>query len=300
MTRQPAPRRIFSAISRTRTGKALIQLGETRAISAQTVETEAAFKAELSKAKYFRRRSRHEEALTRFRRALLVSPTESHTWVDYGHAGINCGRPSLAYEAFLNALELHPRNVGALEMANDLAPKLGLTPVETRRLLSNASKHAVADKPARHLELLDFFIPHGTPLPAEVFEKTTNTSARALFALQVNEDADNSALKSLAEPDRTAVLARFYLLRGRYSAAEKALNKLTPEAIPVNTLRRMARRLSNAGNHQKVKFSARHLLRANRHDKWARQKLESAEASYRTSSAASEKRTLLDSGFPLP
>lgn len=284
---------------RTRPGRELIRTGEQRERWTHLKELTDQYRSEVAKAKYFRSRSRHNDALTRFRRALLVDPTQTSTWVDYGYTAINVGRAPLAYEAFLNALELDPSNTNAIEMVFDLAPRIGASRIEPKRYLIKAARD-LQGKDSRHLDLLDFLIPFGVTADNSVFSRSRDQKARALYALHSDEGAENAALDDLPADQRIEIQAAFFLLRGRYTAADRILSKVPAPNLPTKTLRRTARRLTASDQHQKAMMVTRYLLKADSADQWAQSKMRSSEERYRQSSASSEKRELLTNGFPLP
>lgn len=271
-----------------------------REIQEQADRRNSEFEAHLNAAKGFRSRKNHQDAIVRFRRALRVDPNRPQTWIDYGHSALALSWTSLAHEAFQNALEIDPTNIRALEIYIDTAAALKMPRRRTKQIVRTAMLSGPND-PQTVLNLLDFAIPLGLAPKSTDARSPATSKADALIALNTfGEDSLNAVARDMDESTRRDLLIRLYLLRGRYTAAEKLLAKTRIDSYPIDTMRRTMKRLDYQNRHQPAKMLASRLIKAKPDDRLAKARWDHAEAAYRTSAAGVEKQSLLRSGFPFP
>lgn len=214
----------------------------------------------------------HSTALRLYREAIREYPKDSLLWMSFAQRLQQSNRYDLAYYAYTNSVEIDPGNFEALEHFIEMAADRNDTGL-TSRVLSGL-KFSIESRQNRHRRSLDFAIPYKL---VEVLDYvamfTDDEVARAVVQLQnTNGDAE---LNNLNETQIAKAHSIFSLARGRRSDALNSMAQLTPEEIPMESLRLAIRRDLRRGKNKGAEKLLREYLRVRPEDAWAKSKIKS-------------------------
>lgn len=216
---------------------------------------------------------KRDSALDLLRRTLRSSPDDSLTWMSYAYRLQDAGQYDRAYEAFINAVEIDPGNLAALEHFIDMARMRGETARITYVLERLGS--ALRNKRHRHQLALSFAIPYKVESALDVIASGGDPIAEAIVALQ-RSDGDQAveAFSSLPEQDQKRALAIWALARGRRDTAINAIRELPHDLAPGSSLRVAIRRDLYRSQMKGAQRLLKEYMRLNPNDSWAKSKLQ--------------------------
>lgn len=232
-----------------------------------------------------------EAARDHLRRALRWNPNDSLTWMSYGHRLQALAEYDLAYEAYLNAVEIDAGNFPALEQFLDMAGFRG----EKKRiaLVLRGLPDALRGKEHRHREALSFAIPYKLDAVISAVSESGDPVARAIVELQrTNGDTSADEIQSLSPDERNLSLAMWCLARGRKDAAIRAIRSLPENLAPTTSLRLAVRRELARGREAGAHKLLVEYCRLLPDESWGRSKL--------SASKVSSDHQLASLGFPFP
>lgn len=220
---------------------------------------------------------------------------------------LESGTSQGAYEAIARARNLDPSDPDTFEQYIELVHRWE---PDSRKLITAKKQFAsaLAEKPHRHRDALDFAIPMAMADALAILANSPDAVARAGARVNANFDA-NVKVKDVVEvvgsegPEistqdiRDATL-RVLLARGRSSHALARLSSLPTEEIPVASLRRAIHRAFRQEKYRYAEQLLSHLSRAMPSDPWVRDRRAFLRRVEAESERGRERAQLTREGYP--
>lgn len=211
------------------------------------------------------RRSESTEAL---RKVLAEGGAEAWLHYMYGARLLESGRADAAFEALKCCLDRSPTHLDALELAIEIARTRFPGEGHESRMLAALAESAPT-RPEIQRDSLAYLIPFRRGTHVASLSDAGDRITRGVVDLHLRREVGGV---DLTREERRLAEAIYALGRGQAHLAAKLLGDVPEESLPVDSIRRAARRTLASGNNRGARLLLEQYRRRRPEDAWAREK----------------------------